>query len=189
MLDQAKQIPGFSAYGIDQAGNVYNLATERKISLYSSDGYLTARIHNDTGRRINLGVHRAVVMAWIGTIPKGYWVNHKNGQRADNRLENLEITTPGENHRHARDILKRKYLGGADSPLRKLCPESIEAIKALRNIGWTYGRIGKAFHVSGNCISYIIRGKRWVPGCQSKGYRPGDDTESDLLATLPKGEK
>jgi hypothetical protein len=50
--------------------------------------------------RKQISVHRLVVEAFIGSIPKGMHVNHKNGVKNDNRLQNLEIVTPAENVRH-----------------------------------------------------------------------------------------
>lgn len=50
-------------------------------------------------------VHRLVAEAFIGPCPKGKEVNHKNGNRRDNRVENLEYVTHRENLLHARDVL------------------------------------------------------------------------------------
>lgn len=46
-------------------------------------------------------IHRLIVEAFIGPIPEGMHVNHKNGIRDDNRLSNLEICTPKQNVYHA----------------------------------------------------------------------------------------
>src|SRR5690349_6679065 len=46
-------------------------------------------------------MHRAVWEACVGPIPPGLYINHINGIKTDNRLENLEVVTPSENLRHA----------------------------------------------------------------------------------------
>ena len=45
--------------------------------------------------------HRLVATVFVGTIATGWQVNHLNGIKIDNRLENLEIVTPAENMQHA----------------------------------------------------------------------------------------
>lgn len=56
------------------------------------------------GKYSHLAVHRAVWEAFNGPIPKGLEVNHKNLNRADNRLENLELVTHQQNCQHAADL-------------------------------------------------------------------------------------
>ena len=53
------------------------------------------------GRYIKMAVHRAMWEAFIGPIPEGMELNHKNLNRADNRLENFELLTHRENVQHA----------------------------------------------------------------------------------------
>lgn len=62
------------------------------------------------GRYAKVAVHRAMWEAFVGPIPDGMEINHKNLDRADNRLENFELLTHRENIQHAIDAYKAKGL-------------------------------------------------------------------------------
>lgn len=49
--------------------------------------------------------HRLVADAFLGPIPKGMQVNHKDGDKARPWVDNLEIVTNGENRAHAYQVL------------------------------------------------------------------------------------
>lgn len=66
-------------------------------------GYLQVRVGNK-----NCYIHRAVAMAFLQNPENKKTVNHKNGIRDDNRLENLEWATLSENIAHSFAALGRK---------------------------------------------------------------------------------
>src|SRR5215216_6025486 len=63
--------------------------------------YLVAKIALRGGRIRGWKVHQLVMAAFHGWPPPGLQVNHLNGEKLDNRLENLEYCTARENIRHA----------------------------------------------------------------------------------------
>jgi len=62
------------------------------------------------GKYTKVAVHRAMWEAFVGPIPAGMEINHKNLDRADNRLDNFELLTHRENIQHAIDAYKAKGL-------------------------------------------------------------------------------
>lgn len=51
-----------------------------------------------------VGIAHRIIWEFVnGKIPDGMQINHKNGIRHDNRIENLEIVTPSQNTKHAYD--------------------------------------------------------------------------------------
>lgn len=70
-------------------------------------GLLRAKMDKDGYRSVwlypirrTLRIHGIVLTAFVGIRPDGHEANHKNGDRADNRLANLEWLSHGDNVRH-----------------------------------------------------------------------------------------
>lgn len=64
------------------------------------------------GKQKTMTVHRLVAIAFLHKEPHQKCVNHKNGVRNDNRVENLEWCTHSENAKHAFDVLGRDKRSG-----------------------------------------------------------------------------
>ena len=80
-------------------GNVFRNDRKKWIGSKSSDGYMRTSI-TINGIRYGIKTHRLVALVYIGNILDGMVVNHKNLDKSDNRLENLEIITIGDNNIH-----------------------------------------------------------------------------------------
>ena len=112
-----KFLCGGGVYEVSAAGDVRSLrsGTPRtmKQRLFAK-GYMAVTI----GAKPRL-VHRLVMLCFRGYSE--LHVNHKNGIKTDNRLENLEWATPAENNLHAFRVLKRKPVAvrGAEHPSSK----------------------------------------------------------------------
>lgn len=71
-------------------------------------GYLRIKFYDKNGKYRSSVVHRLVAEAFIPNPDNKPQVNHKNGNKADNRVENLEWVTPSENMLHSYRVLGTK---------------------------------------------------------------------------------
>lgn len=147
---ERKIIPGFSLYYITSDGVVTN-KWGRVLSDHDCNGYRRISLRGDNGKRRGIDVHRLVATTWIGPIPSGYWVNHENGVRHDNRVENLRIDTPGYNHSHAFKTLGRKA--------GNLKAERREAAQVLRDAGWSTYKIARGLGCSQPNVVKLLSSK------------------------------
>ena len=126
-----------------------------------ANGYRGVSLYPESGKQRHLLVHRLVAIAFLGEMPKGYVVNHKDGNKANNNVSNLEWATPSENSKHAYRTGLARGLKGEDNPMSYLNNDTVKAIKILRGEGWNYSQIARAFNVDTGRIKKIVTGKLW----------------------------
>lgn len=105
-------------------------------------------------------VHRLVAIAFIPNIENKPQVNHKNGIKQDNRLNNLEWATNSENQIHA---FKNKMQNNRQGILHNLCKLTEKQVLEIRAINHkeSYNSIGKRYGVNKSTISAIINRTNW----------------------------
>ena len=101
-----KTINGFSNYEISDQGEVRNKTTKYILKgRLSKSGYLQVSIKKDeTGKFINQYIHRLVASHFLNNEENKREVNHKDGNKINNTLENLEWITSSENQKHRHNI-------------------------------------------------------------------------------------
>jgi hypothetical protein len=104
-------------------------------------------------------IHRLVAETFIPNPKNLPEVNHKNGIKNDNRVENLEWCTSKENHDHA---TKNGFTTrGTKNSQTKLTVEQVLTIRQLHLQGLSNSHIADIFHVSTSNIWMIVRRKNW----------------------------
>jgi hypothetical protein len=96
-----KEIKDYEKYIISNKGDIYIKETMQKMGTYlSNNGYLRIGLTKDN-KKTNFLVHRLVAISYLENIDNKIQVNHINGIKTDNRLDNLEWATMEENMQHA----------------------------------------------------------------------------------------
>lgn len=165
-MENWKQIPIVPAYEVSDLGRVRRLkpgcATRpgRIVRGFDkSDGYHRVLLAIEPNKYRLFVTHRLVMAAFVG--PSTLHVNHKNGVRNDNRLENLEYVTRSQNQCHARDVLGT-FVNGSRNGRAKLTEADVLEIRRLRNEGVIVRKLAEQFGVHKNMIQSIIYRKAWT---------------------------
>lgn len=97
-----RQIPTYD-YNVSSCGHVWSNHNKKNIKPSIKNGYYSVGLWKN-GLRQDFLVHRLVAKAWIDN-PNNYTeINHKNKDRTDNNVANLEWVTSQQNNKHSRNM-------------------------------------------------------------------------------------
>ena len=106
-------------------------------------------------------VHRLVAQAFIPNTHNKRFINHKDGDKSNNLVSNLEWVTSSENRQHAMKVLG-KSITGVNNPNSKLKANQIGEIAKLFLEGWNDEAIASLYPVSRGHINRIRNKKAWL---------------------------
>tara|TARA_R100001086_G_scaffold248358_1_gene185108 strand:- start:6449 stop:6946 length:498 start_codon:yes stop_codon:yes gene_type:complete len=162
MKETWKPIPGLDGYSASNLGRIRKAS--QRIIIHNADyvmpsiilkpkpnekGYMRVTIKTPE-KRTNYRVHRLIAKAWLPNPSKKPQINHINGIKSDNRVENLEWVTAQENMDHAFKLGLRKP---KHTPTLAQCFE----IKSLLDAGIDKKIIGSYFSVPTSKVSSLAQ--------------------------------
>lgn len=173
-----KTIENFSRYQVSNLGRVKCVLRRNNAyhNYYSANyimkdfyfqGYKRIQLTNDDGEKVTINVHRLVAMAFIPKIDGKPFVNHKDGNKSNNKVENLEWCTNQENIIHAINTgLRKTKLGKVRPKKEKLSKEALHKLqvdaldkyrnKAVEKSKQMFSKKINQYDLNGNFI------KQWI---------------------------
>jgi len=166
-----KEIPGYNGrYSINEKGQVWSALSSKILSqhLDSQKKYLQS-LMMVAGRKAGLPryIHKLVAFTWldlppgeIGTKRGQYCVNHKDGNKMNNHVSNLEWITCDDNTRHAWQQGLNTQIGET-STSSKLSSKQVRSIRLRLINGESSGYIADEYSVSKGCIEKLRMYSNW----------------------------
>lgn len=118
--------------------------------------YLTVNLFDAKGNRSTKRIHRLVAETYIGDIPTGYQVHHKDGDKQNNHVENLEIIHPVD-HRKETEIEHPQIITGMNNYNKFERPTRIQQFDLDGHFIAEYANAKIASHFTGVCSRNILQ--------------------------------
>ena len=113
-------IPGWEMYQVDTLGNVYGQDGRKLKFSLNHNGYCIVNF-NHNHKRKGFAIHTLIANTFLqGKTEHRNQINHKDGNKQNNALDNLEWVTPKENVRHAMTILGHNKMGKNNPNAKKV---------------------------------------------------------------------
>ena len=157
------QIKDFENYYVSQCGKVLSTKCNKLKVLknhINTKGYLYQSLRTTKKPKL-MTLHRLVALAFISNPDNKLQIDHINGIKVDNRVENLRWVTCQENCKAAHDNNQVNVVQGERQHLSKLTSKQVLEIRELYSQGIKRLKLAELFKVHGTNIDCIIKRKTW----------------------------
>jgi transcriptional regulator with XRE-family HTH domain len=155
-----RHVEGYESYRVGDDASVWSSKSgewKRLKPTVRDDGYLMVSLCSGSGRPAQRLVHRLVAGAFLGPIPDGDMVLHRDDDPVNNKIQNLSF---GRHKQNAIDAIRNGRINvGEASPSAKLSDDDVREIVALRRAGWSLEEIAGRFGCSFGTVSVICLGQ------------------------------
>lgn len=154
-----KFIPEYTDYMISDKGEVKSLKYSKEHILkqtVSNSGYYTVQL-SWRSKYKHYSVHRLVWEAFNGPIPKGMVINHKDENKINNSIDNLELVSYSENIMYGtarKRMVEKRSMKVKQYKDNVLITEYPSAAEAGRQTGISQGNISRSCRNGGNAGGY-----------------------------------
>lgn len=155
-----KPVTGYEGlYEVSNLGRVKSLRNNIIMKDFlSNKGYKLIKLSKEKARKA-YSIHRLLAQAFISNKENKKYINHLNGIRNDNNINNLEWVTGRENNLHTSRIMKRNT--GETHGSAKLKKKDILEIRIMLRNNIPHSIITEEYGIVSSTISYINQRKTW----------------------------
>lgn len=127
------------------------------------NGYMEVALYLEPNKGKMFYVHRLVAKFFIGDLGYGFEVNHKDGNKDNNHIYNLEIVTPSENRKHAYHTLNKRiaHYQGSKHPCAKIKETDVSQIRSLYSDGVMPKELSEKFKIPKSTVCKIVYRSTW----------------------------
>ena len=205
MTEKWKQVEGFERYLVSNTGRVISTLRNRTKELKPQQdavGYLHYRLYPEDERLGSYGpgrgkrpklfkAHKLVLETFSPTLDTTLEVNHKDGDKHNNHITNLEWVTRSQNIQHSWDIGRRVY---THKKIARCNRKPIVAVHRDGTCRYFKGNIVAKFGIGCSlaAIANSLRDNKFIERGPAEGYkfiRPTDTIEEYQYEDVPDLEK
>lgn len=163
MKERWEDIKGYNAYQVSDRGRIksHNGRWSKKSKILkpvdNSYGYKRVTLVKG-GEKKNVYIHRIVAETFIPNPNRKRCINHKDGNKSNNRSDNIEWCTHQENTEHMYKKLGVRMPSGENHWASKLTNKEVLEIRVADG---TQKEIASKYGISRSAVSFIKNKKRW----------------------------
>jgi hypothetical protein len=172
ICEEWKDIDDFDGYEVSNFGNVRGKDRLKKgrhglrltngqpmKQVFNKKGYPEVRFRKE-GTHTKL-VHRLVAKAFVSNHDNKSQVNHIDGNKLNNRADNLEWVNNSENQLHAYKLGLQPSRAGENNSKAKITDKDVTLLKQLYNSGKSVVEVSNIMNISLSLTRQIIYGRTW----------------------------
>ena len=162
-----KEIKEFPNYLINNTGKIWSIKRKQYLKPYyigyGGKEYLAVGLYTKS-KRYQFKVHKLILETFVGPCPDNMECCHRDGNRFNNKLENLRWDTRKENIKDSikhgtHQCLRREE----QSANHKLTKKEVTEIRQLHSSGYFSQRhLGEIYNIHPTMVSRIIKYKNWI---------------------------
>ena len=143
---RTKIIKDYPNYTINTLGKVWSIKRQKYLKQDIRNGYPSVTLC-ENGLTYRSSIHRLVTQHFIPNPLNKSQVNHINGNKTDNRVENLEWITPSENTKHAYETGLISSVSCCENKKSKHTTKEHNQIMELHYLGYSTYKIVKMLNL------------------------------------------
>ena len=151
-----KIIDGYERYTINRNGDIFDTKRNKYLATWvDTVGYKQCYLRDQSGKRHSKRIHRLIAKAFIENPNNLPQVNHKDGNKLHNSIDNLEWVTNSDNTQHGYDnnLYKFKSRCHAINVYEKPNHKFFKRYKSIRSMC-------EELHINRKTVTMILKGEK-----------------------------